>query len=220
MQRVPLVGLSQRPTAHTIVLALCAALWLAVDPASAHAEELGTRGNLVFSAERLFGISFDHESIDLPGGRTDKNDQTVIGLGWSAPRSAFTVPRLGIDYFVTRNFTLGGNIGFVSSSYNDVTTTGVLLAFRAGYALRLGHSVTLWPRGGFSYTTYSVESSSADNYTFALSLDVPFCFALTEGFALTLGPSFDLGFLAERSSLDASETLFGLMFGLAGWTNL
>jgi hypothetical protein len=196
------------------------ALWLAVAPSSAQAEELSTRGNLVFSAERLFGVYFDHESVDLPTGRTEKRDQTVIGLGWTAPVNMLTIPRLGIDYFITRNFTLGGNIGLFSSSTNDITSTGLLLAFRAGYALRLGHAVSLWPRGGFSYTSVSVESRSADSYTFALTLDVPFYFALTEGFALTLGPSLDLGFLAERLDQDANETVFGLMFGLAGWTNL
>lgn len=218
MQRLPLVGRSP----GSAVLAVLFALWLALDPASAHAEELTSRGNLVFSADRLFGLYFDHVSVELPGGRTEKADQTLIGLGWSQPFSTglATQPRLGIDYFISHGFTLGGSIGFSSASTNDLTTTAFLLAVRAGYALRLGHSISFWPRGGFTYTTFSVEDSSLDHYTFGLTVEAPFVFALTEGFALTLGPNLDLGFLAERRSLDATETVFGLMFGLAGWTNL
>jgi hypothetical protein len=215
-----LVGSSRSPKLHLVVFALCSALWLAADPAHASAEELGSRGNLVFSAERLFGVYFDHESVELVNGGHEKHDWTTIAIGWAPPNSALTLPRLGIDYFLTKNFTLGGSIGFFSSTLNDNTTTGFLLAFRAGYALRLGHVVSLWPRAGFTYNNYSAESRSSNSYTFALTVDVPFCFALTEGFALTLGPVLDLGFLAERYDRDATETTFGLMFGLAGWTNL
>jgi hypothetical protein len=201
----------------SVLLALCAASWL---PAHAHAEELGTNGNLVFSAERLFGIYFEHESTELTRNTSLEIDRSVVGFGWSAPTIGVMTPRLGIDYFLTRAFTLGGSIGFWSGSTEDITRTAFLFAMRAGYMLRLGHTVSLWPRGGFTYNTYSVENSSADNYTFALTVEAPFCFALTEGFALTLGPTLDLGFLAERDSRDASQTVFGLMFGLAGWTNL
>lgn len=220
MQRVLLVSRSRRPETFFAVLALWTALWLALDPARAKAEELGARGNLVFSAERLFGVYFKHEVVEQPNGNDDKDSGTLFGLGWSFPTSTLALPRLGIDYFLTNAFTLGGNIGFFSTTLDDNTTTGFLLTFRAGYALRLGHSVSLWPRGGFTYTTYSYERTNADFYTFALTIDAPFVFALTEGFAFTAGPVLDLGFLAERADRDATETVFGLMIGLAGWTNL
>lgn len=223
MRRVPVAGCSSRPAVLGVVLALFSALWM-TEPGHAHAEELGTRGNLVFSADRLFGLYFAHQSVEVTPSRDENDDRTSIGLGWSQPLSGAlsTTPRLGIDYFLSNNFTLGGSIGFWSGSDDDsdVTTTAFLIAARAGYALRLGHSVTFWPRGGFTYSTYSIEDSSLDYYTFALTVEAPFCFALTEGFALTLGPNLDLGFLAERRSLDATETVFGLMFGLSGWTNL
>jgi hypothetical protein len=220
MSRVPSVGLCHRPAVHVVVLLLCAALWLACAPTRACAEEIGTRRNLVFSAERLFGVYFDHTSYERNNLDVD-NDSTVIGLGWAGnPTSALVTPRLGIDFFLGNAFTLGGSLGFYSGTTNDYTITSFLLAFRAGYALRLGHSVTLWPRGGFSYVTTSGEDSARDNYTFALTVDAPFVFSLTEGFAITLGPTFDLGFLAEYQSFDATQTVFGLMFGLSGWTNL
>ena len=206
-----------------VLLSVLVAVYFAL-PARVYAEELTSRGNLVFSADRLFGLYFHNESQEVTANTTVKRDGSSIGLGWSFPvdRSYLTIPRLGIDYFVTHGFTLGGSIGFWSGSDDDgdVTLTAFLLAARAGYALRLGHAVTFWPRGGFTYTTLSVEDSSADNYTFAVTVEAPFVFAITEGFAFTLGPNLDLGFLAERSSRDASATVFGLMAGLSGWTNL
>jgi hypothetical protein len=216
MHRVLLaVGARRWPVLQLLALGL----WLALAPASASAEELNAQGNLVFSAERFFGFYFDHESVEI-GDRDVHNDCTSLSLGWSRPDSLLMTPRLGIDYFLSRNFTLGGNIGFFSNSVEDVSRTGFLLGFRVGYALRLAHVVSLWPRGGFTYITYGVGNSSADYYTLALTLDAPFTFALTEGFAFSLGPTLDLGFLAERGDRDASEVLFGMMFGLTGWTNL
>jgi hypothetical protein len=130
------------------------------------------------------------------------------------------IPRIGIDYFLGRNLTLGGNIGIFSNSVNDVSRTAFLLGFRVGYALRLGHVVSLWPRAGFTYSSASVEGSNADYYNFGLTVDAPFAFALTEGFAFTLGPTLDFAFLARHTDRDATEVAFGLMFGLTGWTNL
>ena len=218
MQRVPLAGRSP-----AVLLSVLVALWLAV-PARASAEELTSRGNLVFSADRLFGLYFVHESVEVTNNTTAKLDATSIGLGWSIPvgRSYLTMPRIGIDYFLTHGFTLGGGIGIWSGSDGDDSgsLTAFLLAARVGYALRLGHVVSFWPRGGFTYTTLSIEDSTADFYTFALTVEAPFVFAITEGFAFTLGPNLDLGFLAERASRDASATVFGVMAGLSGWTNL
>lgn len=219
MQRVPLAGRSP-----AVLLSVLTALWLAL-PARASAEELTSRGNLVFSADRLFGLYFAHESIEVTSNTSVETDRSSIGFGWSAPidRSLLTIPRLGIDYFLTHGFTLGGSLGFWAGGLDDNddrTQTAFLLAARVGYALRLGHVVSLWPRGGFTYTTWGLEGSDTDFYTFALTVEAPFVFAITEGFAFTLGPNLDLGFLAERASADASATVFGVMAGLSGWTNL
>lgn len=217
MQRVHLAGCSP-----VVLLSVLVALWCAL-PTRAFAEELTSRGNLVFSADRLFGLYFHHESREITPNTSVERDYTSIGLGWSNPvgQSYLTIPRLGIDYFLTRGFTLGGSVGFWSGIDDaDRGGTTFLLAARAGYALRLGHAVSFWPRAGFTYTTLSIEDSNADFYTFALTVEAPFVFAITEGFAFTAGPNLDLGFLAERASADASETVFGLMVGLSGWTNL
>jgi|GEM_PF-2471721 hypothetical protein len=219
MQRVPLAGRSP------VLFCVLVALWFAL-PTRASAEELTSRGNLVFSADRLFGLYFAHESIEVTSNTSVETDRSSIGFGWSVPagNSLLTIPRLGVDYFLTHGFTLGGNIGIWSGNFNDDdddrSLTAFLVAARVGYALRLSHVVSLWPRGGFTYSTLSYEGSEADFYTFALTVEAPFVFAITEGFAFTAGPNLDLGFLGERASRDASETVFGLMVGLSGWTNL
>ena len=212
MQRVPAL--------HLLTLLVSATLWLAA-PASASAEELTSHGNLVFSAERFFGVYFDHESVELTNGLDAKYDTTGISLGWSHPgRGLLMIPRLGIDYFLSRNLTLGGNLGIFNISYDDYSVTAFLLALRIGYALRLGHVVSLWPRAGFTFTSGALDRGNADYYNFGLTVDAPFAFALTEGFAFTLGPVLDFAFLAKHNDRDASEVAFGVMAGLTGWTNL
>jgi hypothetical protein len=219
MLRVQSDAVRPRLLLKLVLFWLCCVAGLAASPRSASAEELGTRQNLVFSAERLFGFYIDNETREA-NGRKYTTDRTVIGLGWSSPTSPLTLPRLGIDYFISSAFTLGGNVGFSSVTTDDNTATSFLIGLRAGYALRLGHSVSLWPRAGFTYTSTDFENTSADTYTFALSVDAPFTFALTEGFAFMIGPMLDVGFLAERGDQDASQIIFGLSIGLTGWTNL
>jgi len=186
---------------------------------AARAEELGAKQNLVISAERLFGIYIDNQSADRGAAASIDTHHTVFALGWGgASSSSLSVPRLGIDYFLTSAFTLGGNLGFFSHNIDgggqSRTINGLLFGARAGYALRLGHAVSFWPRGGFTYTT----STGAN--LFALTIDAPFSFAPSEGFAILAGPCLELGLIGKQNGNDYSEVMFGLMVGLAGWTGL
>ena len=207
------------PRLGASLLALSVLVCCALSARAAHAEELPSRQNLVFSAERLFGFYIDNVTREL-NGVDDTTHHTVLGLGWSASPTPLSLPRLGIDYFINNGLTLGGNIGFVSATTDGNTVTGFLIGARVGYAVRLGHSVTLWPRGGISYTALEPEGNQAGSKMFALSFDVPFAIAPTEGFAFLLGPTLDLGIAGERGDVDASELLFGLIIGLCGWTGL
>jgi hypothetical protein len=201
-------------------LAICLALVCATN--TARAEELGEKGNLVFAAERLFGFYVDDEKAS---GARDGRDQTVVGIGWQgSPSSTLTTPRLGIDYFLTRSFTLGGSLGIFSHNSDlgatSVTSTGVLIAARAGYAIRFSHAVSFWPRLGLSYASVSVAGNSDGTHVLALSIDAPFMFAPSENFAITVGPIIDLALFSEEEGSDTSEVMFGLMIGLAGWIGL
>jgi hypothetical protein len=185
----------------------------------ARAEEIGHKGNLVISAERLFGIYIDNQSVDRGAAPDRVDDHTVFGLGWGNASGTLTTPRLGIDYFLTDALTLGGNFGFFSHNIDvgnqSATVTGVLFAARVGYALRLGHAVSFWPRGGLTYTTLSGGSN-----ILALTVDAPFTLSPSEGFAILAGPVLDLGLTGKENGANYSEVLFGLMVGLAGWTGL
>jgi hypothetical protein len=187
----------------------------------AHAEELGTRHNFVLSGERLFGFYIDNQTHET-GSRDETSHHTVFGLGWSGSPTLLPLatPRLGVDYFVTDGFTLGGNIGFFTHTLDGTTFTGFLLALRAGYALRLGHAVSLWPRGGLSFMLLDRENAPHDVHLFTVTLEAPFMFALTEGFAITAGPVLDLGFAGEDVGITYRDLLFGVMIGLSGWINL
>ena len=217
MHHAPPRVVARRFGSTLCALALTSVTWLYA--AGAHAEELAERRNLVLSAERLFGFYINNVTVEL-NGRDDTTHQTVLGCGWSAASTALSTPRLGIDYLINDGLTLGGNIGFVSATRDGITSTGFLIGARIGYAVRLRHAVTLWPRGGLTYASVEPEGNARGLKTFALSFDVPFALSPTEGFAILLGPTLDLGVAGERGDLDASELLFGLMIGLCGWTGL
>ena len=207
---------TRRIHAHwvTCVLALCT-----LAAAEAHAEELGEKQNIVFGAERLFGFYVDNQSADV------HRDHTVFAFGWqNNASSALTAPRLGIDYFLTRALTLGGNIGFFSHNQDNgrvsTTSTGVLFGARVGYAFRLAHAVSFWPRAGLTYATVSTDGVSGDAHVLSFTLDAPFTFAPSENFAILLGPCLEVGVLGKENGSDYSEVMFGVMIGLAGWVGL
>jgi hypothetical protein len=186
---------------------------------SAHAQELGSAGNLAFGAERLFGLYFESRSREVGGGVDIDMDTTVIGLGWSlgAQFALLTIPRLGIDYFVNEHLTLGGSFGVASVSIEDVDYIGILLAARAGYALRLSHEIAFWPRGGLTFAT---AGGDADVNVFSITLEGMFSFSLRDGWSFLAGPVLDLGVVGEWGDGDYTEILFGIMFGLEGWVDI
>jgi hypothetical protein len=212
-------GRARTTGARTLLVLL--GLYVLGSSLPARAEEIGARHNLVISAERLFGIYIDNQSVDRGAAPSIDRHHTVFALGWGgSPSSTLTVPRAGIDYFLTEALTLGGNFGFFSHNIDaggnqSTTLTGLLFAARVGYALRLGHAISFWPRAGFTYTT-----SSGNSHILALTVDAPFTFSPSEGFAILAGPVLELGLIGKENRADYSEVLFGLMVGLAGWTGL
>ena len=180
-----------------------------------HAQELNARGNLVFGAERLFGFYLDQQNTEIAGADVD-NDTTVVGIGWSLtnPSALLSIPRLGVDYFIDEHLTVGGSFGLASVSVENGDTLGFLIHGRVGYALRLSHMFSFWPRGGL---TYASLGNDADLSVFAVTLEGMFTLAPTDGWAFMGGPVIDLGFAGGNNDNDHSEFLFGLMFGIVGW---
>jgi hypothetical protein len=197
-------------------------------PALASAQELGNKGDVVFSAERMMGIVGTKRSVETNLGDLN-NDWTSISFGWRATpeTSPFDVPRLGFDYLVIDHLSLGGSLGYLSLDPDD---GGELSAFifapRIGYLYSFGRVVGIWPRGGFSYHTLSVEGGGRfEERGFALNLECPFTFSPASHFAFHVGPTFDIDMFGSRTvhpgnvevKGDLTYRAFGVNAGLLGW---
>lgn len=203
-----------------IVSALAAlAVTSGVGLASADEGGFGAEGNFVFSAERLFGFSNDKLSIDDPG-----NDVTFkgFGFGWTGGNSTpYNAPRLGLDYFISNNLSVGGSLGYASFEIddgdgNDTDSTGFILAPRVGYMIGISDVFGFWPRGGFTY--YSFDDPDYDQL--GLTLEALLSIAPRTGFGFVTGLVFDLGFSGERefgqTDIDYTDRNIALVFGIAG----
>jgi hypothetical protein len=195
-------------------------------PALASAQELGRKGDVVFSVDRLMGITGTHTAGELrPAPGEYHDDFTSISFGWRASPdgSPFDVPRLAFDYLVIDHLSIGGSLGYASvdaDQQNDYST--FLIAPRIGYAYAFGRVVGIWPRGGFTYHSTSVDDRF-DEKGFALSLECPFTFSPATHFAFHIGPTFDIDMFGDRDpngiieKSDRTYRTFGVNGGLLGW---
>ena len=185
----------------SFVCALAMGLAAVTLPRTASAQAFGNQGDLAFSAERLMGIDFYDEEFSA----------TVIGLGISRfAVSPYHLARLGVDYFVIDNLSVGGSIGFglVDPEGARNTTSGAMIAPRVGYALEFSKVFGFWPRGGFTYRNFGSDEE------FAFTLEAMFYAAPVEHFAITFGPLMDLG-IAGTGQEAKSFSLISA--GLVGW---
>ncbi len=211
----------------------------------AHAQAratFGERGQIIISADRLSPLfSFTHTSQDelfpmaVDSRQVDVYNQSAISLLWgssgsgdaNAPvqNSFFTVPRVGFDYVLFPNvtiggdlvvfFTLGGNSSTDTTPNGGATTSNSVgnpsslvlgLAPRGGYILRLTDLVSLWLRGGFSYyvanakTTVGADTVTTSTNQFALDLDPQFVVTPIPHLGVTLGLTADIPIAGGHSS--------------------
>jgi hypothetical protein len=193
-------------------LALGVAASTLARPAAAQA--FGNKGDITFAAERLMGLYFYDEGVG----------ETNIGLAmapFGAPiaPSFYQVPRLGVDYFIIDNLSIGGSLGFGDMSVHDQTlangvrtnggtVSGAFINPRVGYALEFNRTFGFWPRGGFTYRNFGGDEE------FALTLEAMFYAAPVEHFAIILGPLMDLGI---AGSGDEAKNFALFSGGLVGW---
>jgi len=200
-----------------VVLLGCSATRLAA------AQELGRKGDAVFSAERLMGITGTHVSGES-GGRDYDEDRTSLSFAWrgSPSSSPFDVPRLAFDYFAIDHLSIGGSLGYSSTAPDEGgDASAFLLAARVGYVYAFGRVVGIWPRGGFSYHSLNIDNGFDEN-GFGLTLECPFTFSPAAHWAFSVGPSFDVDLFGERdpspvSAEDRKYRMFGLQAGVLGW---
>src|SRR6185503_17112340 len=94
---------------------------------------------------------------------SDLSGTTVNVLGGSPMGSfnPFSVPFVAVHGVVGGGFTFGGGIGYQTDTQKDgLRTTDIdalVVAPRAGYILDLGSVVSVWIRGGVTYSAQSTE---------------------------------------------------------------
>src|SRR5438445_34146 len=100
---------------HRITFAGSLLVVLAASTSAAHADpELGMQGHWILSADRLSPLfSYTKVTTDTGNNKNDSDSTTrsSISLFWSGNAQDFyDIPRLGVDYVVAPNITVGGNV--------------------------------------------------------------------------------------------------------------
>lgn len=203
-------------------IALLVAVGALLAAGSAQAQDrFGSRGQMAFSADRLFGFygysATTNWNEPNQGEYEYKQSGTQMGLLWGASSAEniginpYVVPRLSFDYFVIDGLSIGGSLGFAKTSGElkqekgpgnldptvDLDTqTMWAIAPRVGYAYMFNDIIGIWPRGGFTYASLGSEADNGDenNYhVFSLDLEAMFVIVPKEHFAFVVGPVIDFG---------------------------
>lgn len=204
-------------------LAVC---WSAVafsSIASAQSDPIGAGGQLILSADRLFGLNFSKFKSESDDGDVTTLSRTDVALLFRpVMNTPATIPQIGLDVGVAGAFTLGGALGFYSQSGENESTpngggttisndsptvTAFVLAPRMGYGIPISSWLTFWPRLGLSYynfhTSQTMGNGAERDNTFSgmsLNVDPVFVFIPVQHFAITAGPYLDMPLSGSTSS--------------------
>lgn len=197
-------------------------------PSLAEAQELGTKGDAIIGAERLFGIRGEHFGLEQPAPLDDVEvDSTTISLGFAQTLVPYNIPRVTFDYLVIDKLSIGGTIAFssydadVEGPVDPATRTDFELGPRAGYLHMFGKVVGIWPRGGLVYHSMSMEDVF-DSWTLALNLECMFPIVIAPHFGIIAGFAFDQSLMGNWDpdngpDLDVTYRSIALQVGLFGW---
>lgn len=217
----------------TVIGAALGALFVASPASAQQTASFGDQGQFIFGADRLFGLfAYTSNSFSSAGQTTTVSGTSMGFFGGlnssqlASPAGAFLVgnptfyniPRLGFDYTIIPNLTIGGEaIAWFTlggnSSNNNVSTqvpggNALGIAPRVGYIFNLSDVFAIWPRGGFSYytTNYSLQDAinnrcndTANANVFGLDIDPVITIAPVSHFAFMAGPTLDWGFTGGAS---------------------
>jgi hypothetical protein len=192
-------------------------------PALASAQELGSKGDVVFSVDRLMGVTGTHTNLDTRPVNLEQ-DYTTIAFGWRSGPTSFEVPRFSFDYLLIEHLSLGLSLGYASvDPDNGGTQSAFIFAPRVGYLYSFGRVVGIWPRGGLTYHSNTVDGG-VDTSGLAFTAECPFTFSPATHFAVHIGPTFDVDMFGSSKadngnggSVDLRTRSFGLNAGILGW---
>nr|HMR07559.1 outer membrane beta-barrel protein [Polyangiaceae bacterium] len=183
-------------------------------------------------------VSLEEESSQTSFFFLGSNPQGNVSNPLGSP---FIAPRIGFDYFVVNNVSVGGSVTYISDSSSgdrtqgnqqqdlpDQKTNTFLVAPRAGYALMFSDTFGLWPRGGITYVSSKAEVDDNETSGSMLALSVEGNLVITPvphaGFLI--GPTLDFPILGSgeqkagqnTTDLDTFKvTTFGLQAGIFIW---
>jgi hypothetical protein len=206
----------------------------------------GASGQLIVSADRMFGLSFATvKTVDGTTSTTDTVSSTDVSAFWvPGATTPYELPRVSFDYVAALGITVGGSVGFFSQSSKQTSqgagissrgdgpsASGFQLAPRIGYVLPLSGVVAFWPRAGVTYYRLASESANGLLKTtmngLGVNVESTFAFSIIPGFAVIAGPVLDLpisGSLhletpAQPARPDDKHkfTNWGLALGLLGY---
>jgi len=206
-----------------------------------------TQSRFVLSAERLFGLSFTHETqeIQVPPGTPEQERKTTttnIGLGTNVLiHSPYVQPQFAFDVFVIDHLSVGVGLAYWQAG-GEQEDTGepsqdlADIAFfrftpRVGYGMMFTDIIGLWARGGLTYYNLSAEDDDGDQSStngLAITLEGLLMISPIDHVGIHLGPTFDIGISGEQESdpadpgeptvsVDNTQRQFGAMAGLSVW---
>ncbi len=192
-------------------------------PASASAPAAGAgeakAPSFSLALERVGGIGYAKAAAK---DTDDSLSLVALGVGGVTP-NPFAVPRLGIDFILPSNLTLGGAVGFTrlsASTSSGSTSQDVGSVFlytltpRIGYRIPLSEKVDITPRAGLTFAGASASPSDSKNdasiFAIAIGADAPVAFRLTDSFNLLVGVGIDYTVSATVSSTSTSTTTTGV----------
>jgi hypothetical protein len=146
----------------------------------------------------------------------------ALGIGGVTP-NPFAIPRLGLDFILPSNLTLGGAIGFTrlsasTSSGSKSQDIGSVFLYtitpRIGYRIPLSEKVDITPRAGLTFAGASASPSDSSNdasiFAIAIGADAPVAFRLTDSFNVLVGVGLDYTVSATVSTTTTSSTTTGV----------
>ena len=200
--------------------------------------------SMSLAIERVGGIGYARAAS------TETNNDasvslTALGIG-GVTLNPFAVPRVGLDFILPSNLTLGGAIGFTrlsgsTSSGSKSQDVGSVFLYsltpRVGYRIPLSDKIDLTPRVGLTFAGASGSLGDSKNdasiFAIAISADAPLAFRLTDSFNILVGAGIDYTVSANvtttstttvsgptgttTSTSTQSEEVKGSLFSLQAW---
>ncbi len=159
-------------------------------------------------------LQFESRSTKAAAG-PDPDSQTTITI---AP---------ALDYFAIDGLSVGGQLGYSSTSQGDLSASAIIIGPRVGYNLGLTENISLWPRLAFQYRIVNLSRDNPPPATgttdvsgnkMTVGVDAPILFHPAEHFFIGLGPYFEMDLSSKIEGDDADkDTAFGLKSVVGGW---